>query len=175
MNQGNIWLFLLVCLVYNCAVWFVYKLPRVKKEQKPNKLVIYIRPTLAWNIGAGFGGGGLVFLVYSRQMNWFIVVFLSFLIMALSPLITCRFDKESNRMTIKRQTLFGKKTFKHLINEISDVNVEHSSTDDEGSFYRVTLTLSSGDNIPLTRSYTSDFEEQQRIAELINNFLNLGR
>jgi hypothetical protein len=100
--------------------------------------------------------------------------FPSLLIMALSPVITCTFDKELDRMTIKRQRWFGEKILEHSINEISDVNVEDSSTDD-GWVYRVTLTLSSGENVSLTRSYTSGFEEKQYIAKLIKSFLNLGR
>lgn len=77
-------------------------------------------------------------------------------------------------MTIKRQSWFSKKILKHSINEISDVKLEHASTD-KGSFYRVTLTLSSSKNVPLTNIYTSYFEEEQYIANLIRNFLNLGR
>lgn len=100
--------------------------------------------------------------------------FISLLIMALCPVITCTFDKEVDHMIIKRWRWFGEKIFEHSINEISDVKVEDSSTD-EGSVYRVTLTLSSGENVSLTRSYTSGFEEKQYIAKLIKSFLNLGR
>lgn len=100
--------------------------------------------------------------------------FLSLLIMALCPVITCSFDKELDRMTIKRQRWFGEKILEYSINEISDVKVEDSSTDD-GSVYRVTLTLSSGENVSPTRSYTSGFEEKQYIAKLIKSFLNLGK
>lgn len=177
MNQGSLWQFLLFCLVYHCAVWFILTRPSLNiLEQTSNKLVFRLRPTFDWGFGVAFGGAGLIFLLladYTPMISGFLF-FLSFLTMALSSVKTCTFDQERDRMTIKRQSLFGKKILNHSINEISDVEVEHSSGN-AGSVYRVTLILSYGKNVPLTRSYTSGFEEKQRIAELINNFLNLGR
>lgn len=175
MNQGNIWLFLLFCLVYNCAAWFIFTRPSVKLlEQTPNKLVFRLRPTFDWGFGFAFGGAGLILLVYTSLYISGFLFFLSFLTIAQSSVKTCTFDKERDRMTIKRQYWFGEKILNHSINEISDVEVEYSSGNG-GSVYRVTLILSSGEQLPLTRSYTSGIEEKQRIAELIKNFLNLGR
>ncbi|MDZ4877416.1 MAG: hypothetical protein CLLPBCKN_006851 [Chroococcidiopsis cubana SAG 39.79] len=181
MNQVNIWLFLLFCLVYNCAALFAWNRPRVKViENTSNKLLFHLRHFPAWVVGVSFSGVGLIGLVGSIRMAEFaslcingFFVFLSLLIMAISPLITCRFDKERDRMTIKRQSWFSKKILKHSINDILNVKLEHSSTD-KASFYRVTFTLSSSKNVPLTRSYSSDFEEEQYIANLIKNFLNLN-
>lgn len=182
MNKDSLWQFLLFCLVYQCAAWFFWSRPYVKVlEQNSNKLLFHLRPFRPWVCGVGIGGAGLIALVGSIRMAKFtelcvsgFIVFLSLLVMELSPFITCTFDKQRDRMAIKRQSLFGKKNLKHSINEILDVEVEHSSTD-EGMFYRVTLTLSSGENVLLTNSYSSDLEKQQGIANLIRNFLNLGR
>lgn len=177
MNQGSLWQFLLFCLVYHCAVWFILTRPSLNiLEQTSNKLVFRLRPTFDWGFGVAFGGAGLIFLLladYTPMISGFLF-FLSFLTMALSSVKTCTFDQERDRMTIKRQSWFSKKILKHSINEISDVKLEHASTD-KGSFYRVTLTLSSSKNVPLTNIYTSYFEEEQYIANLIRNFLNLGR
>lgn len=182
MNQVSLWQFLLFCLVYYCALWFAWNRPRVKVlEQTSNKLLFCLRPFRAWVCGVTVGVAGLVGLVISIRIADFtglciggFLVFVNLLIMAISPFITCTFDKERDRMTIKRQSWFSKKILKHSINEISDVKLEHASTD-KGSFYRVTLTLSSSKNVPLTNIYTSYFEEEQYIANLIRNFLNLGR
>lgn len=100
-------------------------------------------------------------------------LFLSLLVIAVVPVINCTLDKELDRITIKRQRLFGTKEIQHSLSEISNVQVEYSSGD-EGGTYRVTLNLSAGDNLPLTRFYTSGFKEKHYIAVLIKNFLNLS-
>lgn len=176
MNQGKIWQ-LLLWLVYFCAVWFILTRPSVKcLEQTPNKLVFRVRPTFGWGCGVFFGGAGLILLVDRTHLyisGFFF--FLSLLIIALSSVKTCTFDKERSRMTIKRQHWFGEKILEHSINEISDVQIEHTSSSEGSRIYRVTLILSSGEKLPLTRSYTSGIEEKQYIANLIKYFLNLGR
>lgn len=173
MNKDSLWQLLLLCLVCSCAALFVYYLPSVKLlEQTTNKLVFRLRPTFGWNIGVGFGGFGIILLVYSAYTIRFIFVFPSLLIMALSPLITCTFDRERDRMTIKRKNWLGEKIREHSINEILDVKIDEL-TSKYGSSYRVTLTLSSKE-IPLTRIYSLEFEEAQEIANLIKNFINLN-
>lgn len=100
-------------------------------------------------------------------------LFLSLLVIALVPVINCTLDRELDRITIKRQRWFGTKEIQHLLSEISDIQVEYSSGN-EGGTYRVTLSLSAGDNLPLTWSYTSGFEEKHYLAVLIKSFLNLS-
>lgn len=177
MNQGSLWLLLLLYLVFICAAWFTFTRPSLNiLEQTSNKLVFRLRPTFDSGFGVSIGAAGLISLLlldYTPMMSGFLF-FLSLLTMALSSVKTFTFDKERDRMTIKRQYWFGKKILNHSINEISDVEVEYSSGN-AGSVYRVTLILSSGEKLPLTRSYTSGIEEKQYIANLVKGFLNLGR
>jgi hypothetical protein len=96
---------------------------------------------------------------------------ISLLVVTAFPVVSCTLDKELDSMTISRQKWFREKVSQYPLNKISGVKVERAGDD---WMYRVTLTLSSGENLPLTQSYTSEFEDKQYIAVCIRKFLNLG-
>ena len=101
---------------------------------------------------------------------------LALLIIAAGSFISCNFDKELNIMTLSRYRWFGrfgKTVFQYSLNEIVDVKVEQSTTNEDDWFYRVTLVLESGESLPLTRAYTSGFEDKQQIVNIIKAFLEL--
>ena len=98
---------------------------------------------------------------------------ITFLILAISPYITCSLEREFNLVTIERRNLFSKKTFDYKISDIVAVKVEEQS-DIESATYRLTLLLTSGEKVPLTYGFTSGWKEKQQIANQLQNFLAIG-
>ena len=98
---------------------------------------------------------------------------ITFLILAISPYITCSFEREFNKVTIERRNLFGKKTFEYKISDVVAVKVEEQS-DIESATYRLTLLLTSGEKVPLTYDFTSGWKEKQQIANQLKNFLAIS-
>lgn len=99
---------------------------------------------------------------------------LSLLLIAAGSFINCNFDKESNVLTLSRYRWFGKlgkAVFQYSLNEIVDIKVESSDSDEGGFVYRVTLILASGESVPLSSVYSSGFEEKQQIVNLMKTFL----
>ena len=78
-------------------------------------------------------------------------------------------------MTIKRhKPLIAKtKVVKHLIQDISGVEIQQMSGDSSNT-YRVCLVLESGKRrVPLTSGFTSGFGDKHKKAEIIANFLDI--
>ncbi|MDZ8067369.1 MAG: hypothetical protein RMY64_17380 [Nostoc sp. DedQUE08] len=101
---------------------------------------------------------------------WFL---LGLLIIATGSFINCNFDKESNSLTLSRYRWFGtlgKAVFLYSLNEIVEIKVESSSSED-GFVYRVSLTLISGEKVSLSGCYSSGFEEKQEMVKMIKSFL----
>ncbi len=110
-------------------------------------------------------------------VGWGICVFFSlitFLVLTVSPYVTCSFDRELNLVTIERRNLFGKKVLEDKISNIIAVKVEEQS-DTESSTYRLTLMLASGEKLPLRYFFTSGWQEKQLFANQIQNFLGIDR
>lgn len=104
------------------------------------------------------------------SLFWFL---LSLLLIAAGSFINCNFDKESNSLTLSRYRWFGKlgkAVFQYSLNEIVDIKVESSDSED-GFVYRVVFMLASGESVPLSGVYSSGFEEKQQIVKMIKNFL----
>ncbi|MEH1859276.1 MAG: hypothetical protein V7L21_15050 [Nostoc sp.] len=101
---------------------------------------------------------------------WFL---LGLFIIATGGFINCNFDKESNSLTLSRYRWFGtlgKAVFLYSLNEIVEIKVESSSSED-GFVYRVSLTLISGESVSLSGCYSSGFEEKQEMVKMIKSFL----
>ncbi|OYD95310.1 hypothetical protein CDG76_10030 [Nostoc sp. 'Peltigera membranacea cyanobiont' 210A] len=110
------------------------------------------------------------YVVIAITLFWFL---LGLLLIALGSFINCNFDKQSSSLTLSRYRgfgKFGKAVFLYSLNEIVDIKVESSNSED-GFVYRVTLTLASGETVPLSGCYSSGFEEKQEIVKIIKNFL----
>ncbi|AFY53449.1 hypothetical protein Riv7116_0868 [Rivularia sp. PCC 7116] len=87
----------------------------------------------------------------------------------------CEFDLSSGYMTRKRRWLFlfTKKT-KHSLQEIKDVQVEWEKH--KTNVYRITLTLASGKQLPLSTYYANYLKPAEKIkttTDEIRNFLSL--
>ncbi|MEH2165664.1 MAG: hypothetical protein V7K41_03110 [Nostoc sp.] len=99
---------------------------------------------------------------------------LALLIIALGKVTDCKFEKETNTMTISRHQWFGKlgkEVIQHSLNEIKDVKLEHIEGEEGGWLYRVTFVLNSDEIIPLTQVYSSVYQEKQQLVDCIKTFL----
>jgi len=93
---------------------------------------------------------------------------------------TITFDKNLGHMSIKRHTpLLAKtaktKVVKHLIQDISGVEIqEMTSSDSSNNIYRVCLVLKSGKRrVPLTSYFSAGLGNKHKKAEVIANFLDI--
>lgn len=104
---------------------------------------------------------------------WGLLAFLFFLLIGLPAVVTCTLDKTLNLLTIERRNFFSAKVHEHSLQEIADVQVEeHNGSEDTN--YRISFVLTSGECIPLTKYYSSDWRNKQEWANYIRRFLNLG-
>ncbi len=90
--------------------------------------------------------------------------------------ITCSFDKETNTVKLSRYRwlgTLGKTVFQYSLNEITDVKLERIDTSIDEYFFRVILVLGSGDNLPLTPNYTSNYINGDSIVRVTKDFLEL--
>jgi hypothetical protein len=115
-----------------------------------------------------FGGSSGNFFVYLfAVVGLFLVIFVE--------IDTITFDKNLGHMTIKRhKPLLAKtKVVKHLIQDISGVEIQQMTSSDSNT-YRVCLVLESGKRrVPLTSSFTSGLGNKHKKAEIIANFLEI--
>ena len=101
---------------------------------------------------------------------------LALLVASLGLFITCNFDKETKTVKLSRYRWFGtlgKTVFQYSLNEITDVKLERIDTSIGEYFFRVILVLESGDNLPLTPNYTSNYINGDSIVRLTKDFLEL--
>ncbi|MBN3887944.1 MAG: hypothetical protein HWQ43_01765 [Nostoc sp. JL31] len=101
---------------------------------------------------------------------------LALLVASLGFFITCNFDKETNTVKLSRYRWFGtlgKTVFQYYLNEITDVKLERIDTSIDEYFFRVILVLESGDNLPLTPNYTSNYINGDSIVRVTKDFLEL--
>ncbi len=100
------------------------------------------------------------------------------LLMFLSSTRFCTFDKFDGKAILENKNLFHTKVSEHLIHEISDIQVEESTREDEYSnykVYRLVLVLASGKRLPLTSFPDHKNEPNQQLVNDIREFLNLER
>ncbi len=84
---------------------------------------------------------------------------------------TCRFDKHLNRVILKQKGWLGTQVTGYSIDKITDVQVEESNLGGI-RFYRLTLTLLSGQRFYLTPIPSTDWQLQQSLASYIQQFLS---
>jgi hypothetical protein len=122
------------------------------------------------------------FLVIGLRGVWSSGDFLSYLFAVAGLLLvifveidTFTFDKNLGHLTIKRhKPLLAKtKVVKHLIQDISGVEIQQMSSDGS-NMYRVCLVLESGKRrVPLTSSFSTGFGNKHKKAEVIATFLDI--
>lgn len=136
------------------------------------------------------GGSFLVLGLFGgwSSGNLFIYLFavLGLLMVIFVEIDTITFDKNLGHMTIKRhKPLLAKtKVVKHLIQDISGVEIQQTESSDNISdnditptksiSYRVCLLLESGKRrVPLTSSFTNGLGDKPKKAEVIARFLDI--
>lgn len=108
------------------------------------------------------------------RLGGFLIGGVFFLVGAFITVLTSQynllFDKTIDQLTMIRKNLLGKNLSIYKISEIKEAYVEESS-DSDGTTYRVVLLMITGPNIPLSAYYSSGFNDKQKLALSINNFL----
>ena len=126
-------------------------------------------------VGGSFLVIGLFFGWYSGDLFAYLFAVLGLLLVIFVEIDSITFDKNFGHLTIKRhKPLLAKtKVVKHLIQDISGVEIQGMSGDSSNT-YRVCLVLESGKRrVPLTSGFTSGFGDKHKKAEVIANFLDI--
>ncbi|WP_016952784.1 hypothetical protein [Anabaena sp. PCC 7108] len=100
---------------------------------------------------------------------------LALIIIGAGLFINCNLNKEANSLILSRYRwfgIFGKGFSQYSLNEIVNIKVESSDSDEGGFNYRVILILESGEIVPLSHVYSSGFEEKQQIVNIVKSFLS---
>src|SRR4028119_1356916 len=125
------------------------------------------------------GGSFLVMGLFGgwSSGNFFVYLFavVGLLVVIFVEIDTITFDKNLGHLTIKRhKPLLAKtKVVKHLIQDISGVEIQGTSGDSSNT-YRVCLVLESGKRrVPLTSGFTSGLGNKHKKAEVIATFLDI--
>jgi hypothetical protein len=123
------------------------------------------------------------FLVIGLSLGWFsgdffvyLFAVVGFLLVIFVEIDTITFDKNLGYMTIKRhKPLLAKtKVVKHLIQDISGVEIQEMTSSDSSNTYRVCLVLESGKRrVPLTSSFSTGLGNKHKKAEVIAKFLDI--
>jgi hypothetical protein len=126
-------------------------------------------------VGGSFLVMGLSIGLSSGDFFAYLFAVVGFLVVIFVEIDTITFDKNLGHMTIKRhKPLIAKtKVVKHLIQDISGVEIQGTSSDSSNT-YRVCLVLESGKRrVPLTSGFTTGFGDKHKKAEIIANFLDI--
>ncbi|MBD1840879.1 hypothetical protein H6F78_10420 [Coleofasciculus sp. FACHB-64] len=143
-------------------------------QQTFTLLTLRERPVGIWILSSFTAVLGLLVFISS---NWPIdffglfCIFCANLMMFGSPVKTCRFDKHLNRVILKQKGWLGTQVTGYSIDKITDVQVEESNLGGI-RFYRLTLTLLSGQRFYLTPIPSTDWQLQQSLASYIQQFLS---
>jgi hypothetical protein len=126
-------------------------------------------------VGGSFLVSGLLFGWSSGDFFVYLFAVIGLLLVIFVEIETITFDKNLGHMTIKRhKPLIAKtKVVKHLIQDISGVEIQGMSSDTSNT-YRVCLVLESGKRrVPLTSGFTSGLGDKHKKAEVIATFLDI--
>ena len=132
---------------------------------------------------------GVIFLVTglfaglsSGDFFPYLLAVVGLLLVVFLEIVTITVDKNLGHMTIKRhKPLLAKmaktaktKVVKHLIQDISGVEIQEMTSSDSSNTYRVCLVLKSGKRrVPLTSYFSAGLGNKHKKAEVIANFLDI--
>ncbi len=142
-------------------------------QQTFTLLTLRERPVGIWMLSSFTAVLGLLVFISS---NWpidffgFLCIVCANLMMFGSPVKTCRFDKHLNRVIFKQKGWLGTQVTGYSIDKITGVQVEESNLGGI-RFYRLSLTLLSGQRFYLTPIPSTDWQLQQSLASDIQQFL----
>jgi hypothetical protein len=117
--------------------------------------------------------GLFMFFLFESPVDWVgaVCIALGSIFKTLAPTETLTFDKGQQSLTIHQRRLWGQSTVQHPLAEVSAVEVH--GVDLLGTrFYRISLKMSSGRRLAVTRTISTDWQQQQRIVRHIRGFLN---
>ena len=143
-------------------------------QRTSTRLTLQERLLGIWLLGAFVAVIGLLVVVAFNSPFYLFGGFciaISNLIVFLSPIETCTFDKSLKKVTMKRQRWLKSSVTNHAIEHVLSVQVEKSLLL-RTQFYRVSLMLVSGQRLPLTQFPSTDWRMQQEVATHIRRFLS---
>jgi hypothetical protein len=91
----------------------------------------------------------------------------------LGKITTCKIDKTLGQLNLENRGLFSSSQTEYRIRDLRGVTVEKSFSSKGKPTSRITLILESGERIPFTSYYSSEFQQHQQTADRIRQFLNL--
>ncbi len=116
-----------------------------------------------------------LYVEYNDHWSLLIVTLISsgtgiVLLVFMGEIVTCDFDRLSGTLHIARRGLFGTRTQKHSLDEVSDVVVRASPGSDGGGTYRICFIFRE-EEVPVTAYYSTGRKEKWKTVELIRQFL----
>jgi hypothetical protein len=134
-----------------------------------------LREMFGSSIALLVGGSFLVLGLSFSSFFGYLFAALGLLLILFTEIESITFDKKLGHMKIDRQQplIFKTKVVKHLIKDISGVEIQEMSGS-ESNTYRVCLVLESGKRrVPLTSSFSTGLGDKQKKAQVIATFLDI--
>jgi hypothetical protein len=117
--------------------------------------------------------GVFLFFLFEPPVDWIgaLCIGLGSLFRLLAPTETLTFDKDRQSLIICQRRLLGDRIRCYSILEVEAVEVD--SVELLGSrFYQINLKMTSGRILAVTRTISTDWQQQQKIVRHIRGFLN---
>jgi hypothetical protein len=117
--------------------------------------------------------GIFMFFLFEPPVDWIgaFCIALSSIFMTLTPTETLTFDKAQKSLTIRQRHLLHQTAIHHPIMDVTAVEV--NTLDILGTrFYRIHLKMASGRHLTVSRTVSTDLQQQQGIVRHIRGFLN---
>lgn len=138
------------------------------------RLTIQERLLGIWILSLGTVFTGLfMFFLFEPPVDWIgaFCIALGGVFSVLTPSETFVFDKLTGRLIIYQKRLLSQRILDRAMSDLDTVNV--NTLEVLGTrFYRIHLQLLSGQQIPVTRTVSTDWQQQQKIVRHIRGFLN---
>jgi hypothetical protein len=94
-------------------------------------------------------------------------------VLGLGEYVTCQLDQDRRLITIRRAGILHRTQKEFSYDDVHTVSVQKaSSTDVDGSTYRLVFVLKSGDPIPLTGYTSSGKNGKEKLAQKIIDYMN---
>jgi hypothetical protein len=117
--------------------------------------------------------GIFMFFLFEPPVDWIgaFCIALSGIFMALAPTETLTFDKAQKSLTIRQRRLLRQTAVHHPIMDVTAVEV--NTLDLLGTrFYRIQLKMTSGRRLAVSKTMSTDWQQQQAIVRHIRGFLH---
>jgi hypothetical protein len=111
------------------------------------------------------------------KMEWWILIFLVAFggvgvgIVVFAKTVQIEMNRSEGVLRIQKDGIFGTSRNEFLLREIEDIYLQ-SSSDSDGTTYRVAFRIAGGEEIPLTGYYSSGYKSKQRDVDLMKDFLS---